>query len=108
MATSKGQVWLIRHEDFGAAYVEAEAYDEATLKAAKVWKVPWRKVAATCWVERTFPIMKCVCLKCGRHFQRYGTGDVLCDMCKETEAENHRRREERRRAYYREVYGKFA
>jgi hypothetical protein len=101
MAKSKLQIWQIGHEDLPDAYVEAETFEEATYAAAKNWwKLPWRKVAAGCYVKRKLPILRNVCVVCGRVFN--GT-ERMCTPCAVKEEEKLRRAKENSRRFYAEM-----
>ena len=84
MATKKGTgtLWHIRAEGFGECYVAADNWEQATVEAAKAFRIPWRLVASKCEEIGRSTYVRNVCPKCGRIFNREG---VLCTLCLESE-----------------------
>ena len=101
MAKSKLQIWQIGHDGLPDAYVQAETFEEATYAAAREWwRLPWRKVAAGCFVKRTFPVLRNVCVICGKHFNG---PERMCMPCTIKEEEKVRRAKENSRRFYMEM-----
>lgn len=85
MATKKkatGTLWHIRAEGLGECRVAADNWEQATVEAAKVFRMPWRLVASKCEEIGRSVYVRNVCPKCGRLFNYSG---VLCTLCREGE-----------------------
>lgn len=105
MASSKARYnWLVGHTrgEFPHVWVGADNWEQATVEAARVWDVPWGKVAAYCVEEQKKPALRNVCAKCGRFFN--GAGD-LCDQCIDVQKAEAQRTDYYRRKYYRRHAG---
>lgn len=93
MAEKKRAVcWAIRHPELGTAWVIADDYEQATVKAAEWWGVPWGKNVAQMREQARVPYMRHVCPRCG---QIYNSDEPMCDKClkiQETEQQETTRR----------------
>ena len=74
-------LWWVRHPALGVAVVDAPSWELATVEAAKWWKVPWSKIAATCEPEKKAPLVRNVCIDCGKIFWGGGDGELRCSFC---------------------------
>lgn len=83
MATKdKNILWEVGCEGHTDAWVIADNWEQATVKAAEFWGVSWRSVAALCELKnKKVGCKNNVCYKCGRVY--YGALP-LCDICKKT------------------------
>lgn len=85
---SESITWLVGHPEHCTVPVLAPDWELATVGAAKLWGVPWAKVAAECRPEGKKVARKLVCIKCGRvdYTQRGelrdGKSDGLCPACR--------------------------
>lgn len=70
--------WIVECEGHSAAWVNAPDWEQATVKAAEFWGVPWKEVAARCECRMRKQAVKGVCPRCGRYF--FG-GAKLCALC---------------------------
>ena len=71
-------LFVIGCDGHSRAFVRAESFERATVKAAEFWQVPWREVAAHCYVIRKSEVKRNVCARCGGFF--YGA-ETLCAKC---------------------------
>lgn len=76
--TEFAKCFVVRHPEHGPAYVVADNWEQATVKAAQFWGVPWAKVAFDCTMEKTMEARKGVCIKCRRII--YSSRE-LCEDC---------------------------
>lgn len=60
----KTACWAIQHPELGTAWVIADDYEQATVKAAEWWGVPWGKHVAQMRELTRVPYMRHVCEKC--------------------------------------------
>lgn len=96
--------WFLRAPDCGLAVVAAPDYEQATVKAAEVWGVPWGKVVAKIEVERTVEQQPNVCVECGAVYNY--SRDALCERCRNRKRREHEEMRKaagayRRREFYR-------
>lgn len=93
MAEKKRAVcWVIQHPELGTAWVIADNYEQATVKAAEWWGVPWGKNVAQMREQARVPYMRHVCPRCG---QIYNSDEAVCEKCmkiQETEQQETTRR----------------
>lgn len=76
----KDILWRICCEGHTDAWVTADTWEQATVKAAEFWDVPWGLVAAHCVEKsRTVGAPRNICCRCGRTY--YG-GPPMCDACR--------------------------
>jgi hypothetical protein len=69
-ATKKKRIaWFLRAPGCGLAVVAAPNYEQATVKAAELWGVPWGKIVSQIEVERTAEQKPNVCVECGGGLQ---------------------------------------
>lgn len=92
MADKKKTVcWAIQHPELGTAWVIADDYERATVKAAEWWGVPGQACGQMRELTR-IPYMRNVCPKCG---QIYNSDETMCEKClkiQETERQETARR----------------
>lgn len=92
-AKEKHILWEVGCEGHTDAWVVAENWEQATVKAAEFWGESWGKVAAHCVMKKKVPgAPRNVCCKCGGIY--YGK-PPMCARCERTaqmeEAELKRR-----------------
>lgn len=99
----RGQDWLwwVQCEGYPDVPVIAADWEQATAEAARLWCVPWARVAARCELRERREVTRNVCQRCRRIFHGSGT---LCDDCVKALEIEARRTEEYKRAYYRRQY----
>ena len=97
-ATNKYILWEISCEGHRDAWVTAPNWEQATLKAAEFWNVPWREVAARCELKKkTVGAPRNVCCRCGRIY--FGS-PPMCEACEKNEKlEEEELRRRIKRAY---------
>ncbi len=94
----KRMLWLVGHQDFAEVWVEAPDWPQATVEAAKIWDVPWGKVAAECFEVQKKALLGGVCARCGRF---YNSRPPLCEVCRRTQETEARRDRQKLGAFYR-------
>jgi len=63
----KQALWAVACEGHTNAWVSAVSWEEATVKAAEFWGVPWGSVAAYCEEKKRIEeAPKNVCCRCGK------------------------------------------
>ncbi len=72
--------WRVRHPDHCMIPVIAEDKEQATVKAAKFWGVPWNKVVAECTVEFIRELIPHNCPDCGTYV--FESEEEYCPACK--------------------------
>lgn len=105
----KRSVWFLRAPGHPLAIVAAENFEQASVKAAQYWDVPWAKVAWQIETERKIEQRTNVCAECGSVFNN--SREALCERCR---TRRQRQREEmqkaagayRRREFYRKERGR--
>lgn len=108
MAKEKRIAWFLRAPDCGLAVVAAPNYEQATVKAAETWGVPWSKIVSRIEVERTVEQKPNVCVECGSVFNY--SRDALCERCRSRKQREHEEMRKaagayRRREFYRRRKG---
>lgn len=100
MATEKSKDWLwwVQCEGYPDVPVIAVDWEQATAEAARLWNVPWARVASRCELREKRPVIRNVCQKCKQIFHGNGT---LCDKCLSGLQFELERTEAYKRAYYR-------
>lgn len=93
MADKKNILWEVGCEGHTDAWVVAPTWEEATVKAAEFWGVPWGRVAAHCVEKKkTVGAPRNVCCRCGRVY--FGS-PPMCSSCEKSakleEEESQRR-----------------
>lgn len=93
MADAKNTLWEVGCEGHIDAWVVAQSWIEATVKAAEFWGVPWREVAAYCEEKKKIVgAPRNVCCRCGTV---YFGAPPMCSRCEKDakleEQENRRR-----------------
>lgn len=86
------ECWVVTLEGRCPAYVVAESWEQATVKAAEFWGVPWGANVAHMGLQQKMEARKNVCLQCRRIF--YGDGE-LCTVCETARVQDRRRAEQR-------------
>lgn len=85
-------VYVVTLEGRCPAYVQAENWEQATVKAAAFWGIPWAANVAYMELQQTKEARKNVCLKCRRVV--YGEHE-LCPACEATREQDRARAEQR-------------
>ena len=83
MAEKKNKLpisWKVRHPDHCMIPVIAEDKEQATVKAAAFWGVPWNKVVAECTVEKVRELLPHNCPACGRYV--FESEEEYCPACR--------------------------
>lgn len=81
------RVYVVRLEGHCPAYVQAESWLEATVRAAEFWGIPWGAHVAYMELEKTMEARKNVCHRCRRVV--YGEHELCpaCEKVRDTERE---------------------
>lgn len=105
MAAKKDQLYLVGHAEgeHVKVWVRAANWELATVAAAKLWGVPWGKVAADCVEAGRKPVMAHVCARCGRFYNGAST-EVLCEACRKAQQTEEEQTARRRAAAYKRLY----
>jgi len=75
----KQALWAVACEGHTNAWVSAVSWEEATVKAAEFWGVPWGSVAAYCEEKKRIEeAPKNVCCRCGKIY--FGL-PPMCGSC---------------------------
>lgn len=85
-------VYVVTLEGRRPAYVVAESWEQATVKAAEFWGIPWAANVAYMELQRKMEARKNICLKCRRII--YGERK-LCEVCEAARVQDQRRAEQR-------------
>lgn len=106
MASGKEKriVWFLRAPACALAVVAAPSYEQATVKAAEFWGIPWGKIVAQIELERTVEQRANVCAECGAVYNY--SRDALCAQCRNRKRREHEAMRRaagayRRREFYR-------
>lgn len=93
MDKKKHILWEVGCEGHSDAWVSAQTWEEATIKAAEFWGVPWSRVAAYC-VEKQKVVgaPKNVCCRCGRIYFGNPPMCISCEKSAKLEEEETQRR----------------
>ena len=104
MAAKKDQLYLVGHAEgeHAKVWVRAANWELATVAAAKLWGVPWGKVAADCVEAGRKPLLAHICARCGRMFN--GGTAILCEACRKAQQTEEEQTARRRAAAYRRLY----
>lgn len=90
--------WVVTLEGRCPAYVVAENWEQATVKAAQFWGIPWGANVAHMALQQKLEARKNVCLRCRKIY--YG-GAELCPACEQARVDDQRRVELRmKRTWY--------
>lgn len=92
--------WRVRHPEHCMIPVIAEDREQATVKAAAFWGVPWTKVAADCAVEKIRELLPHNCPRCGRYV--FDSAEDYCPACRDLLRHEEEALQKRKAAYYRE------
>ena len=84
--------WVVTLEGRCPAYVQAKTWEEATVKAAEFWGIPWGANVAHMELQQKMEARKNVCLKCRRIV--YGDQE-LCPSCEDARRQEQARAEQR-------------
>ncbi len=102
MAEKKAKLlyrYTVRHPDHCLAPVVAENTEQATMKAAQLWGVPWGRVVFSCDVTRESDIMPHVCPRC-RKYNAYNEQEY-CPKCTAELQHEEERIKAAKQAYFR-------
>ena len=78
MASKQSTCWVIEHPEIGTAFVVADNWEQATVRAAEFWGVSWARTVSGMELVRRKDARKNICCRCGQIF--HGSGD-LCGAC---------------------------
>ena len=78
MASKQSTCWVIEHPEIGTAFVVADNWEQATVRAAEFWGVSWARTVSGMELVRRKAARKNICCRCGQIF--HGSGD-LCGAC---------------------------
>lgn len=78
MASKQSTCWVIEHPEIGTAFVVADSWEQATVRAAEFWGVSWARTVSGMELVRRKDARKNICCRCGQIF--HGSGD-LCGAC---------------------------
>ena len=103
MATTKKQeyLWFITAPGHAQVPVVAPDWEQATVKAAQFWGVPWAKIFCRCELVRKTAVIRNVCCRCGKHFNGEG---VECEPCQKLRAAEEKNAKAAERRYWREHF----
>ena len=91
-------VYEVRLEGRCPAYVQAESWPEATVRAAEFWGIPWGANVVNMEQGRTYEAKKNICNACRRVI--YGERE-LCEACEAAREQDRARAEQRmKRTWY--------
>ena len=91
-------LWEVGCEGHTDAWVVAENWEQATVKAAAFWGIPWGANVAHMEPGQTYEARKNLCLKCRRII--YGERE-LCEACEAAREQDRARAEQRmKRTWY--------
>lgn len=76
----KAVCWVVELPGRSPAYVIADSWEQATVKAAEFWEIPWGANVANMSLQQKMEARKNVCLRCRLIF--YGKGE-LCPACEQ-------------------------
>lgn len=104
----KGQmyVWWVTHPDHTVAVVVAENWEQATVRAAEWWEVPWGTVAAYCEEQKKAPLARGMCYDCGTKIWTDGGKRVRCATCEAKARDRELSRKYQNRRFYAEMHKK--
>lgn len=85
-------VYVVTLEGRCPAYVQAESWAEATVRAAEFWGIPWGRNVANMELQQKMEARKNVCLKCRRII--YGERE-LCEACEAARLQDRENAERR-------------
>ena len=97
-------VWWVEHPDHTVAVVIAPNWEQATVKAAEWWDVPWGKVAAMCTEQKKKPIKRGVCCECGSLVWGSEGVKARCGKCESIARSQEESRKARNRRFYAEMH----
>lgn len=89
---NKAVCWVVTLEGMSPAYVVAESWEQATVKAADFWGIPWGANVAHMELQQKMEARKNVCLICRKIF--FGDGELCaaCETARVQDKQNHERR----------------
>ena len=99
-------VWWVEHPDHTDAVVAAPNWEQATVRAAEWWEVPWAKVAAMCSAKKKEPIKRGVCCECGSLTWGAAGVKARCGKCESIARQREETKRERNRRFYAEMHSK--
>ncbi len=92
----KFDVWRVSHEECGQIEIVAISDESAILNACKTWGLNWGHHAIECTALKIEPAQKLRCRFCGR--EEYVGKDHVCNLCRQSIAEQRRAIRSRRDA----------
>ena len=103
MAAAKKRdfLWFITAPGHVQVPVVAPDWEQATVKAAQFWGVPWGKLFCRCEMVLKTAVIRNVCCRCGKHFNGEG---VECEPCQKLRAAEEKNVRAAERRYWRAHY----
>lgn len=80
--------WVVELPGRCPAYVQADSWEQATVKAAEFWGVPWGRNVAHMTLQQKMESRKNVCLRCRRIFYEQGELCPACEHARRDDAAN--------------------
>jgi hypothetical protein len=81
MGDKRMTTWKVSCDGHGTVMVMADTEDEAGVKAAEKWQVPWPKVAAYLTVTACGSALIAKCPRCRREYVSDGARRTYCPAC---------------------------
>ena len=72
MASKQSTCWVIEHPEIGTAFVVADNWEQATVRAAEFWGVSWARTVSGMELVRRKDARKNICCRCGQIFHGAG------------------------------------
>lgn len=82
----KAVCWVVELPGRSPAYVVADSWEQATVKAAEFWGVPWGRNVAHMKLQQKMESRKNVCLKCRKIFYEKGELCAVCESARRADA----------------------
>lgn len=80
--------WVVLLPGRCPAYVVADSWEQATVKAAAFWEVPWGPNVAHMELQRKMEARKRACLRCRKIFYEQGDLCPVCEKARRDDAAN--------------------
>lgn len=99
-------VWWVDHPDHTTAVVVADNWEQATVRAAEWWEVPWGTVVAYCTEKKKEPLLRGMCCDCGAKMWADGGKRVRCATCEAKARDMELSRKYQNRRFFAEMHRK--
>ena len=108
---SKGKkrtyVWRVTHPDHTTAVVMADNWEQATVRAAEWWDVPWGTVVAYCEKEKKEELLVLgMCCECNAKLWADGGTRIRCPICEAKARDRELSRKYQNRRFYSDMHRK--